>query len=194
MNLDGGVHPVPVVGLSGRMWLCGKHVIGPDVEALLARIEASHVVCLVQRHELVDRYDDYVAWLDAATGDRTTRHGRATWFPVHDLSAPTDDPFVPLVESVHRRLASGENVVVHCAAGKGRAGTLAVAVCLRAGMSLVDALEHVRRHRPGAGPEVGEQSDLVGRLELVFASGAHTGSHLGSHGAVEAGERGDRQQ
>ena len=180
MNLDGGVHDIPVVGLTGRMWLCGKHVIGPDVEALLARTVASHVVCLVQRHELVDRYDDYVRWLD-----RATREGRATWFPVHDLSAPAHEPFVPLVQNVHRRLASGENVVVHCAAGKGRAGTLAVAVCLRAGMTVADALAHVRRHRPGAGPEVGEQSDLVGRLERDFA--------VGSHDPVETGERRDRQ-
>lgn len=159
MNLDGGVHHVPIRAVEGRLWLCGKHAIAPDVRAMLERTGSSHVVCLVQRHELVDRYDDYVEWLDAARHD-----GRATWFPIHDLTAPEPDEFVRLVGGVHARLTAGEGVVVHCAAGKGRAGTLAVAVCLAAGMPLSEAIDTVRLHRPGAGPEVGDQHALVSGL------------------------------
>lgn len=177
MNLDGGVHVVPLPGVAGRLWLCGKHAIAPDAEAMLGRTSSSHVVCLVQRHELEDRYDPYLEWLDAATVD-----GRATWFPIHDLSAPDHERFSPLVHEVHDRLVSGTSVVVHCAAGKGRAGTLAVALCLVAGMSLDEAVDHVRLHRPGAGPEVGDQ------LALVASFGA------GLRAAVETGERRDREQ
>lgn len=177
MNLDGGVHHVPIRAVEGRLWLCGKHAIAPDVRAMLERTGSNHVVCLVQRHELVDRYDDYVEWLDAARHD-----GRATWFPIHDLSAPDHERFSPLVHEVSDRLVSGTSVVVHCAAGKGRAGTLAVALCLVAGMSLDEAVDHVRLHRPGAGPEVGDQ------LALVSSFGA------GLRAAVETGERRDREQ
>ena len=159
MNLDGGVHHVPIPGVEGRLWLCGKHAIAPDVHAMLERTGSSHVVCLVQRHELVDRYDDYLEWLDIASLD-----GRATWHPIHDLTAPGRDEFVRLVGGVHTRLAAGEGLVVHCAAGKGRAGTLGVALCLAAGMPLAQALDTVRQHRPGAGPEVGDQLALVSGL------------------------------
>jgi hypothetical protein len=29
---NGGVDRVPVEGVPGELWLCGKHLIGPDVE------------------------------------------------------------------------------------------------------------------------------------------------------------------
>ena len=76
---DGGIDPLDVPGASGRLWMCGKHAIGPDVDA--ARRRADHaqiVVCLVERHELVGRYDDYVSWLDTASS-------AALWRPTPDL-------------------------------------------------------------------------------------------------------------
>lgn len=156
VNLDGGVHHIPIPGLEGRMWLCGKHAIAPCADGVLERTGAAHVVCLVHRHELSGRYDDYIEWLDAATDA-----GRATWFPIHDMTAPEPDGFEALARDLHRRLVAGDGLVVHCAAGMGRAGTLAVAVCILSGMSLETALDHVRVHRPGAGPEVGDQLSLV---------------------------------
>jgi protein-tyrosine phosphatase len=55
-------------------------------------------------------------------------------------------------------------VIVHCAAGIGRSGTTAVAMLVSLAVPLDEALEHVRRHRPAAGPEVGAQLDLVREL------------------------------
>ncbi len=156
---DGGVDDIALVGAladgDGRMWLCGKHAIGPDVEALLARLGATRVVCLTERHELLDRYPEYVAWLDRERGER------ARWHPVHDLSAPTLAEFADVVALVMGDLAAGERIVVHCAAGIGRAGTLAVGLLLACGSSLDDAIAHVAGHRPMAGPEVGAQQSLV---------------------------------
>lgn len=157
MNLNGGIHEIPLPTLPGRLWLCGKHFIGPDPEVAVQRVNADHVVCLVQEHELEGRYDNYISWL------RFT--DRATWFPIHDLSSPVLSDVLPLYQQVHERLARGESIVAHCAAGIGRAGTLAVAVCQLAGMPLSDALTHVRQHRPGAGPEVGTQLDAVTELD-----------------------------
>jgi hypothetical protein len=37
LNLDGGIHEIPLPPpAAGRLWLCGKHAIGPDPEGLLA--------------------------------------------------------------------------------------------------------------------------------------------------------------
>lgn len=156
LNMDGGVHEVPIPGVDGRMWLCGKHFIGPDPEAALHRTGSTHVVCLVQDHELRDRYPDYVGWL--------RQSGRSTWFPIPDLSAPPLDVIESLFTRLHERLVAGESLIVHCAAGIGRAGTVASALCVMSGMGVDDAVAHVRRHRPGAGPEAGSQRVVLDEL------------------------------
>lgn len=164
MNLDGGVHRVPL-DAEGELWICGKHAIAPDAAELARRIGVNgrpwHVVCLVERHELADRYPDYVRWLETGAD--------STWFPIHDLSSPSLADVVNLYDAVWSRIVRGDVVVAHCAAGMGRAGTLAVAVCVLSGMSLDESLDHVRRHRPGAGPEVGSQRDVV--VELARSVG-----------------------
>jgi protein-tyrosine phosphatase len=157
---DGGVDLVPLpTRVPGRLWLCGKHAIGPDHPALIAEVagagqEAVTVVCLTERHELADRYPTYVAWLDDPSS-------RSIWFPIHDLHAPPADAMRDLVAVLIALLGRGETLVVHCAAGKGRAGTTAVCVLTALGMPVDDALAHVTASRPGAGPEVGAQRDLV---------------------------------
>jgi len=155
---DGGIHEIPLPGGGGRLWLCGKHVVGPDVEGVLTSVGARTVVCLVQRHELAERFPAYTAWLDAHGGDR------ALWYPVPDLTAPPLPRAQHWLDEIDRRLSAGEGLVMHCAAGRGRAGTMAVGLLLRRRFTLTDALEHVRLHRPGAGPEAGGQMALVRHL------------------------------
>ena len=62
------------------------------------------------------------------------------------------------------RLKQGEGVLLHCGAGIGRAGTIAVAVLLAMGEPLDVACRTVADHRPMAGPEAGAQTDLLAEL------------------------------
>jgi protein-tyrosine phosphatase len=165
-NHDGGLHEVPLAGVTGRLWLCGKHVVGPDVEAVLARTGAHTVVCLTERHELDDRYPDYVQWLDRHHSAEL--EGRAVWFPVHDLNAPVFDVGRAFVDDLTERVRAGRGLVVHCAAGIGRAGTTAVAMLVALGAAPDAALAHVRAHRPMAGPEVGSQMQFVTELHEAY--------------------------
>lgn len=144
---NGGLDEVLLPSGHGRLWLCGKHLIGPDPEGTLARTDASLVVCLNDEAELVHRYPDYVRWL------RDNANGRALWWPVHDMHAPGLDGIGSLVRLVRQRLDAGQGVIAHCGAGIGRAGSLAAAVLIAHGMTVEAALARVAASRPGAGPQ-----------------------------------------
>jgi protein-tyrosine phosphatase len=150
---DGGIDEVRVDGAAGSLWLCGKHRIGPDPEGVVASVQASLVVCLTEAHELEGRYPTYVEWL------RTDP--RACWFPVPDLSVPDDVEWTALIAGVLHELRGGSNVIVHCAAGIGRAGTAACSVLLAAGVPLEAAEQRVAESRIGAGPQSRDQAAFI---------------------------------
>lgn len=156
-SLDGGIDRVPVPATTGELWLCGKHLIGPDPVATIEALGIDTVVCLSQQHELVERYPTYIDWLSTA-GEA------AIWHPVPDLHAPSPEEAIRLGDEILRRLDLGHSVLVHCGAGIGRAGTLAAVVLLRRSVSLEHALQTVASCRPMAGPEAGAQRDLLETL------------------------------
>ena len=162
---DGGIDRIPLPDdVDGQLWLCGKHHIAADVDAVVERTGATTIACLTRREELADRYPRYVDWLDVAHGEIGEHDCNAIWFPIDDLSAPDLDVYRPFLDDLVYRLQHGETVVVHCAAGIGRAGTTAVALLMLLGADIDAALATVRANRPMAGPEVGSQLDLITAL------------------------------
>jgi protein-tyrosine phosphatase len=154
----GGVDEVPLPAGGGRLWLCGKHYVGPDPEAALAGVGATTVVCLNERRELADRYPDYVEWLER------NRPSRAVWHPIPDLHAPSLEEAGVLHDELRRRVDGGEGLLLHCGAGIGRAGTIAAALLVTMGIPTSQAIATVAAHRPMAGPEAGAQADLLAAL------------------------------
>ena len=153
---DGGIDRIPLPpDVPGELWVCGKHAAARRHDAAAW----DTWVVLVERHEIEPHYPRYTAWLDAAGA-------RVIWFPIHDLHAPTVADMVSLAEAIEQRLRLGHRVLLHCAAGMGRAGTAAACVLIALGCSGDDALEVVAVARPGAGPEAGVQRDLVAALSL----------------------------
>ena len=151
---NGGVDELPLPG-AGRLWLAGKHYVGPDPELALSQTGATQIVCLNEAYELDDRYPDYVRWLRDNAGER------AVWWPIPDLHAPPVDEVVPLLDDLLDRLRRGRGLLVHCGAGVGRAGTIAAALLVRSGATVERALQIVADHRPMAGPESEAQRALV---------------------------------
>ena len=156
--MTGGIHEIPT-DTPGRMFVCGKHHIGPDVYGVLTETGHAHVVCLVERHELEHRYDDYLEWLSGNGGVG------ATWLPVHDMTAPPLDVGLSLFSRLADMLRQGTNIVIHCAAGIGRAGTTAAGTLMVLGMREEDALIHVRAHRPMAGPQTMAQHVFLQQVQ-----------------------------
>ena|SRR5689334_7667165 len=160
---NGGIDEVPLPDPTwGRLWLCGKHFVGPDPDGALERTQATAVVCLNEAYELRDRYPSYLEWLVANRGTR------ALWSPWPDMHAPPVDEFASFLDTLKERLTKGEGLIVHCGAGIGRAGTTATALLMDFGLPLRDALSAVRAARPAAGPQTGEQDALLEQYEQLL--------------------------
>jgi hypothetical protein len=154
---------IPLPRTDGALWVSARNDVAPDPEAAMAYADgASTIVCLNGVDELARRFAPYVAWLQEHRG------GQAIWFPIANFSAPPARQVMPIVKMIVERLESGEGVLVHCAAGQGRAGTIAACVLIALGQSTGEAVRTVASNRVFAGPGNAAQWSLVeGVAELV---------------------------
>jgi protein-tyrosine phosphatase len=147
---------IPLPGTDGALWLCGRDDIAPDPDAALSYADAATTaVCLLPIQELEVRYPTYVEWL------RHHKAGRALWFPIRNFRAESADATMPFLQMIVDRLEAGEGVVMHCAMGQGRAGTMAVCLLMMLGATQDDALRAVAANRLAAGPAGNWQWSLV---------------------------------
>ena len=149
------VDRIPLPRTDGALWLCSLRDIADDPEAVLSYTGASTVVCLNERMELEARAPGYPEWL------RSNQPGRALWFPIRNFSAESAAATMPFLQMIVDRLERGEGVVMHCAMGQGRAGTMAVCVSMMLGSSVDEALRTVAANRMYAGPGEASQWALV---------------------------------
>ncbi|HEX6362699.1 MAG TPA: tyrosine-protein phosphatase [Albitalea sp.] len=80
--------------------------------------------------------------------------------PMQNYGVPADlDAFRDGIAQAAERLAAGDAVMLHCAAGIGRTGTAAACLLKRLGLSTDEAMQRVRD--AGSNPETALQSGLV---------------------------------
>jgi len=157
------IDQIPIPSATGSLWLCGRNDVGPDPEAAMEWAGgASTIVCLNPVEELIGRYPEYVDWL------REHRAGKAIWFPIENFGAPSARQVMPVVRMIVERLEAGEGVVMHCAAGQGRAGTMAALVLMVIGQNSADAVRTVASNRVFAGPGNVAQWRLVESFEALI--------------------------
>lgn len=91
----------------------------------------------------------------------------AVHIPVTDFTAPSERQLRLAVDTIERAKRSGMGVAVHCAAGKGRTGTVLAAYLVTQGLSASEAIRKVRELRPGS-VETFEQEQAVADWEKLW--------------------------
>jgi atypical dual specificity phosphatase len=80
-----------------------------------------------------------------------TRDVKYLHVPTEDLSAPDMEKIDQAVDFIHMQIQNNEPVMVHCAAGIGRTGTILACYLIKHHkLSVTDAIEKVRKERPGS--------------------------------------------
>jgi hypothetical protein len=116
------------------------------------------VVCLTPLAEVQEKAPAYA---------RAIETGTLPWLhvscPIPDFGVPEQlQAFVATAADAAQRIRAGQNILVHCAAGIGRTGTFAMAVCLQLGFDLQQASETVQA--AGSSPDTNAQAMLVAGL------------------------------
>lgn len=92
--------------------------------------------------------------------------------PVKNHAAPTTAQLGECVDFMEKKVREGNKVLVHCAAGKGRTGTVIAAyVCKRDNITSESAIEQVRAKRPGSvekDPKAGQEDAVKEFREILY--------------------------
>lgn len=113
--------------------------IFPQTDLHLAELAGLGVTLLINLHER------------AHSESALAHHGLAQLhLPVPDMSPPAPDQIDQGLLAIERTISGTGKVVVHCAAGLGRTGTLLACHFVTRGLEADQAIAHIRALRPGS--------------------------------------------
>ena len=92
-----------------------------------------------------------VTMTETALPDKWVKEIGYLHVPTPDLTAPDMDKINSAVDFIHEKISEDQAVMVHCAAGLGRAGTILACYLVKyKKYSSTDAIDKIRTKRPGS--------------------------------------------
>lgn len=89
--------------------------------------------------------------------------------PIENHHAPTIHQLEECTDFVDKSVRSKNKIMVHCAAGKGRTGTvLAAYLCQHDNLSAEEAIRQIRAKRPGSVEKASGQEEVVKSFERLL--------------------------
>jgi protein-tyrosine phosphatase len=156
--LPGGVGLTFAPGkCDGTRW---QRSVRQDLDRLRAHYGVSHLVSLIEDHELV-YYQIENLYVEAERRQIAVHR-----LPIRDVSVPPKvEDVASLVRGIGSWAANGQTVVIHCIGGLGRTGTVAGCFLVEQGFDAEAALNLLREVRAVNCPETDEQREFVRRYD-----------------------------
>jgi protein-tyrosine phosphatase len=144
--------------IPGRLYLHsmpGRYEPFDQFQQEATRLGIQRLICLTSQEEIRQKSPDYLTAFQAGELNLTL-----SLFPIEDFGVPEDQlAFQQFSGQIAERLKEGEICLVHCGAGIGRTGTMAIAVLLSLGIPFTEAAFLVKN--AGSYPETPEQLHLL---------------------------------
>ena len=145
-------------GVTGHLYLHsmpGRYEAFKELKERIAQRKIERVIRLASLEEVRLKSPDYALAIEAS---------QLPWieeaFPVPDYEAPGNlEAFWDLAKRIANRLRSGERALIHCGAGIGRTGTLAICVLIALRMRPEKAEAVVEK--AASGPQVESQKEVI---------------------------------
>jgi protein-tyrosine phosphatase len=142
----------------------GRYDALEDAWSEVERAGVRVIACLAPQDEIEKKSPDYAAAIETDEAPASLLR-----LPIGDFEGPgSDEGFRELAQEVAVSLRAGDGVLIHCGAGVGRTGMVAIAVLMILGASHTDAERRVRA--AGSIPERPAQEEAVRRLEEFLVS------------------------
>lgn len=144
----------------GKLYLSSMPGRNEPLKQFLQEITAAgvgHILCLVSDEEIAEKSPRYLAAIR-----KNEIPASLSRFAISDFGVPKDAPGLKtLLGQIREKLNKGESVVIHCAAGCGRTGMVAILLLMM--MGLPPARARALVERAGSGPETEEQWEFLRR-------------------------------